>query len=455
MKTSIFLLTLLAGGAAMASAPAKSPTCAENIKLKHPNGSGGVFFDADCKIAYVLPPSVSDAVMTNMMGTSNLKLCKVINSTIRIQQTAMKDMETLMGIEENDDSVSVSPIERLLKPKKEPRKPLTLAELRERRELMKEYEDINKNHRDLMDQYKDYQAASAVISFRLPWDKLVQSYANLNGSSIQFRRLPITSSYLTFNRTISKSGTQAAVIDYDIPGLGSNNFGNNVTASSTDQSSLLAGDAYSGQVVLSLAGACQFVDEATGALRKSATARDITSFLNANMNYTYDLQVYRRYTISYDLSLLAKKIQERSSSGGFFTTSASVSEINTMENSDWFQLDNVSNDSRFNFELDVKDLKADLMNRVIRDVTMLAQYNPEDAPQVVIRSKNGAQAGSEALAKCPHLYCQVGAMSLAFLDSVYGSSSATSTYIDQKHGVAGDRVNDTKMLSFSGSSSFR
>jgi hypothetical protein len=94
------------------------------------------------------------------------------------------------------------------------------------------------------------------------------------------------------------------------------------------------------------------------------------------------------------------------------------------------------------------------MNRAIRDITMMAGFTPENAPQVVARTKNGAQATAEALQKCPNQYCQIGAIGLQALDAIFGSSSATSTYINERNAMVKDEINDNKMISFPGSSTF-
>ncbi len=457
MKNIIVFFGILISVSAFAQTPVKDPACAQKLKIRHPQGTGGLFFNADCSIAYVLPPSASNVSVSAIAGLSNIRQCEVLNHVLSMQEASAKKMEALM----NDSSAQPpvgngGAIDDLINRGGDRRPPPPVNDIASRLELLKQYTELTKQFQELTQLYKDVPAASAHLEFRMPWDELVNNYRATNPqTNLNFVRMPLDAAYLTFNRQISKIGSMPAVLDYDIPGISAQNSGiNDTQAPPTNSQSLLVGDAYSGQIVLSLAGACPFYNASLKNVSGSISGQSISAYLNANLNYSYGLQIYRKYTVSYDLSLLVKHIKERESHGGFFSTSTSETEINSMENTDWFTLKNESNDARFNYDLLVPDLKADLMNRVIRDITMMSGFNPDDAPQVQVRTKNGAQASAEALQKCPHIYCQVGAIGLTVLDSIFGSSSAVSTYIDQRHSVAGDRVEDNKVILFHGSSVF-
>jgi hypothetical protein len=461
MKTliiMIFLNTMMTG--AFAGIPVKHASCNSNINLVHPANSSGVYFDADCKTVYVLPPTVSDVAVTGISATSNIRKCEILNSMLNIDEIQAKKLEIIMsGGQSQDGSGGFGPgiggdIDRSIGENDDPE---TASDFKRREEAMTQYLELSARIEKRMESFKDVQAASATISFSLPWDKLVNQYAQFNASKgLKFVRMPIDAAYLSFNRTISKVGTLPAVLDYDIPGLGAANSGIGDAASAHGSTtSLLVGDSYSGQIILSLAGACPFYMKATRTVRPSINGQPLTALLNANLNYSYGLQVYRKYFVKYNFSLLAKHIKESSTNGGFFSTSTSTKVINSTEGTDWFEFKNESNDARFNPEALVSELKADAINRVIRDIGMANGYSAPNMPQVQARTQNGAQVASDELQKCPHVYCQGAAVTLKVLDSIFGSSDAVNTYINEKHLTAGDSVEENKVIRFYGSSIFK
>lgn len=454
MKKFILVSVLLASGNSIAT-PLKDAACASKINLRHPVNAAGIYFNADCTVGYVLPPQMSNVYVSEIAATGSVAECSTLNAALKMQS----DLASLFSRKIEGKTKAVpgmglgSQLDELLRDESE--EEVDMAEIETRIALMDKLLEVAKKTKEIVAEFKDQPAASAKIGFRLPWNELVNSYKRLNGNKIQFVRMPLTASYLTFNREISKVGSIPAVHDYDIPGIAAANSGlGDASTANPDSSSILVGDAYSGQLILSLTGACPFYNANTGQLAGSLSGDSLTAYLNANLNYSFGLQVHRKYTVSYNLGLLVSKIKTRSSSGGFFSTSSHVSEINNSSATDWFTLKNESNDSRFSYELLVSEVKADLMNRAIRDITMMEGFSAEEAPQVAARTKNGAQASAEALQKCPNQYCQAAAIGLQALDAIFGSSSSVSTYINNRSAVATDAVNDNKVIQYYGSSTF-
>lgn len=446
---------------AFAGPPVKHAACGKKLNLVHPEGSSGIYFDADCTTVYVLPPTKSKVYVSQLTKTSNIRQCGTVNSMLSIQEKTASQLEEMMNASNlrkkkpGFERGAGGGVDDLIDGEK-PVEEISEADLEKRLKLVNSFYKLSQQLQQIVALYKDEPAASAVVRFEIPWDALVEAYSKQNKiAGIQYVRMPIDAAYLTFNRKISKLGTVPAVIGYDIPGIEAANsaIGDSKIDATSDRSSLLVGDSYSGQVMLSLIGACPFYD-GNNNIVDGKDGNSISALLNANLNFSFGLQVRRKYTVEYNLGMLVKRIRESQSSGGFFSTSTSVSEINSTSTTDWFALRADSEDARFNYELDIPTLKADLMNRVIRDIALASGYSPTDLPLVQARTQNGAQAASEALQKCPHVYCQAGALGLQVLDSIFGSSSATSTYINDRNYKAEDRIDENKVIRFYGSSSF-
>jgi hypothetical protein len=453
MKKMILPLMIFSP-AVFAGPPVKDAACAQKMQLKHPANAAGIYFDAECKTAFVLPPQVSDVKLSNLASTALAQQCVTFNAILKNQQDSAEYLDRAMnpGGKVPERTSVGSELDDLMNEDA----PMSQVDLEARLKLMDQFTTLALKFQDLIGKFKDVPAANVTLSFRVPWDNLINKYAELNtGHGLEFRRMPLDAAYLTFNREISKIGSAPAVLAYDIPGvmsMGQNSLGS--TSANPQHQTLLGGESYSGQVVLSLVGACPLYDKVTRSISSGASAKSLSSYLNASLSFTYGLQVNRKYSVHYNLALLVKRIHEKSSSGGFFSTKTHIKDINNSDATDWFELKNESNDSRYSHELLVSELKADVMNRAIRDIAMMSGFKPEDAPQVAARSQNGAQAGADALQKCLHVYCQAGSLALNVLDSIFGSSAAVSTYINDRNVRVDDRVEERKMIQFYGSTIF-
>lgn len=441
---------------AQAGPPVKFPNCAKNIQLRSvPNGAG-VYFDITCSVGYVLPPAKGRFEISDLTPNSKLDRCPAYESSQRALvnlharlEKITKQLNSSEGAS-NDGGFgdpSLDPGSSNSEPELKPVDPGLVAEMRKVMELI----SITQESLKSFDQNNEGLAVGK-INYFLDWNNLVTAYQEAN-PKIRFVRLPLEAGRLVFSRKLGVNGELVTgAVAHQVNGI------ENTSAISPDGTlqpgtgSVIMGDAISGRVVLNYSGACPFVR--AGKLQDKISKRELENYLSAVFTYRYSLQGLKGYDATFNLSSIAKHIQESHTSGGLFSSHTSTSLIQTNSYADEFVFAAHSDQDGYEYEPSLKaEVKTELINRVLRELASVTGQ-PVGPPSLIPPSAHGATVAADELQKYPNVYAQIGAGALRVLDSIFGNSEAVATYIRERNGVTRERVDERRMFSYSSSSAF-
>jgi hypothetical protein len=221
--------------------------------------------------------------------------------------------------------------------------------------------------------------------------------------------------------------------------------------------STVFGNSLSGQIVLTLAGACAYFQNLEN--RSSAPLRELNSIAVSNLIYSYEVAARRSYEATYNLSNLLQKIERQTKKGGFFITSNAHALIENGDATDWFSINFNASNSNFNYSAAeqqeiTRNIKKELLDKAIKQFAIL---NAGDATEPILPDflESGASVASNALRKCHHYYCQVGSIVLGTANSIWGKSDAVSNFRNNNRSWATERVNGIEFVNYSGSLTFK
>lgn len=458
---SILTLTYLSTAGAQ-YVPVKSPKCGPRVSIRAPKNGAGVFFNESCNIAFVLPPAYGSVdVVGNPTPTTTVRFCPLVNSRIQTALALQKRVDDLI--------VQLKPRE----PNCDPDDPFCPRPPRNGDENYKKIADaiaeVTIQQNAIIDSLKLFSEMSAgelQIVFNANHAKLVEEYKSLN-PRMTFVPLTIRSAALTIaRRGIGKAETLPAVLSSSIHGIQMRDSsltgeplpdpnGNETKRYSNEESKdVVFSSAMSGNINLSLFGACPFYDMDKEQLKSNLSSKDFTAYLVANATYAFDLQSYAKYKASYNLANLVRRMQKSTTHGGLFSSSSAVEIINEKNSSDWFQFESDEDDSEFQIGVKSQDVKADLIDRVIAQIGYVAIDGSGRIPDPAAPPVRGATVAANELQKCLHIYCQAVAIGLRVLDSIFGSSEATQNFISRSNYTATDIVDSKRMLRYRGSFTF-
>lgn len=461
MKISTLLpIALLAPGISLAGPPVKFPTCSQSIIVKAvPNGPG-IFFDEKCEIAFVLPPVQGKLEIKGLAPNMNLGLCPSYEKLQKSYNTLNAQFAKLIekmadsgGGQSGSDDQSIgggTEIDGSTKPTDPAEIPpideKLLAELDKIQSLM----DRTQN---AMQPFKNDKKGVAVgkINYFTNWNELVAAYQQAN-PKIHFERLPLEAGRIVFGRKLGVEGeVEAGAVAHNIFGIQNTSAISADGTLSPNAGSVIMGDAITGQVVLNYAGACPFVKN--GKMPEDLSSSEVDAYLAANFQYRYSLQSLRTYTASYNLASIFKHIQESHSRGGFFNSSTSTTTTVTSFSKDAFEFHADSHQATFEYDSTlVEEVKVQLVNRVLGEMSDLT--GQALVPALTPPPPRGSVVAADELQKYPNVFAQIGAAGLRVLDSIFGNSNASASYIRLRDGVSTDRVTDKRMFSYSGSTVF-
>jgi hypothetical protein len=324
----------------------------------------------------------------------------------------------------------------------------------------------------VMELYQDYvmlEGASGQIIWTVNWDRSLEDYRKANPDlRVNWTRLPLKDvefiATLKTGNNPSNTGITAVKSAF-FPGARPTGFagmgkGEKVNALQTEasntHSSPIFGNSLSGQVVLTLAGACPYfsgIEE-----RTSLNVDDLASTMIANLIYTYELATKRSYTATYNLSALVRRIEQKIQKGGFFATTAAHNIIDDGDSSDWFSIDFGANSSSFQYssqeQKEIKtEIKKELMDKTIRQMAIL-NAGSAVAPVLPQSIDSGAATARKELRECVHYYCQAASAIVGVADSIWGRSNSTASFHKNNNSWSTERINGTQFIDYSGSITF-
>lgn len=339
-------------------------------------------------------------------------------------------------------------------------------------ELQDRVVEVNNKIFDLYREYAKLDGATAQIIWTIQWDRLLEDYRQANpGLRLNWTRLPIKEAELTTtvqmegdNSNLGNvSAIRSAIILGAKPsgslGMGKGNkvIGPQLEPSAPGQASVLFGNSASGQIVLTLAGACPYFDGINDPIDRNVNG--LANHILANLVYTYEVMVRRGYTARHNLSQLLHKFEEKSRRGGFFSTHNIHRLVEDSNSSDWFSIKFGTNSAEFQYSAAEQkqieqEVKSELIDRAIEQFAVLnaGQAIPPIVPEFI---DSGATAGANALRRCYHYYCQAGSAILGTANSIWGRSDATLNFHRNNNVWISEEVNGTQFVNRSSSLGFK
>lgn len=472
---NIFFVTLISVSSMTAlaqSIPTKSPNCQKRIQVRSvPNGTG-VVFDQDCSVAYVLPPLAGDLEISNPTTPAGADMCAKYNflerkvSSIRDEILALYERIEEIRNPKGGGFGSTLPGGGGSSDLSETQKQKIAAIEAEIEGLEQKLENEDAEFEEQSEKMNDKEGSWLSVRFSWKYDALISAYAAAN-PNIKFARMPISRATLSFNRRINTSDARIPAVQFfDVPGIPdirvAKEFdvptGQKIDAIKTDEVSTemkIFGESLGGQLVLSLKASCPLYDEGTKAMKKRISKSQLEAYFVANVTYKYYLQAFRKYHAKFNLSNFAKRVESSSKKGGLFSTKTINSLIEEKDSKDWFELTVDSDHPELTYDDISREVKADLISRVMEQIAIVNTGAPSEAPALVAPPVSGASVAAKELLKCPHIYCQGGAAILGVADAIFGSSEAVSNFIKNNDFWAEDRVEEKKMFEYYGTASFR
>ncbi|HMN69352.1 MAG TPA: hypothetical protein PKC28_12495 [Bdellovibrionales bacterium] len=441
-----------------AGPPVKTPACGEKIRIKAPKGGAGVVFDETCETGYVLPPVFGSVEVTGTTWTVADEDCKEYEAGLRRRGDLADKIAGLETSEDEQDGAG-STLNGggggLTQPgnDEEGQTPAeTLEEFEERKKLYEAYRADLDKLRESMEVFDQTEGLILGLTYTLDHEQMVEKYQELN-PRINFARVQLEQAYIS---AAVKSGAEkeesSIVLDYVMPGV--NEFpgagGEKLTA---PKDGIYFGSVQPGKIRFTTKGAC-LVKRSEGK-KKEMSAKNFTTIFSPKVTYSYALMAKRAYKASYDYKMLIEEIRKSTKKGGFLSSSTVNELIRRKEGDNWFKFQAMSDDTRFQQEVVVQEVKADVIGRVLNQIAENKVPGEAQGAPLLEPGKKGVDVAAEGFKKCPHPYCQVAGYVLDFVGATFGSSSAVSRFLSTVDMVGKDEVTESKALQFIGDSAFK
>lgn len=462
MKFLLMIMILSIQGYALAT-PAKFSQCEQHSKLKHVSWGSGVFFSEDCGTVYVLPPvaskfNISGLSLSGGDISTDCKAYELAKEGILSTEKTAKNIKIAM---ENGSERLV----QLTEYQKNGLLPLGYSYV----DLLEEVSAITNYVMTLESQivsmsanavngkakYGLIEGAHVSFSFISRHNDLVSEYQKLN-PELHFERMPLEQSYLAItekdNSNEILSTRMSAIHSITVPLVDSviSEEGENGVVKLPGK---VFTDGASGQMVVSLIGACGFKDIRDDVDAANKVAK---SFLAIDAVYQYQVQVQRKHKVEMNLRQLAERIEKVSSKGGFLSRKNIHKLTEKTEHESWIKVTSVSNDADFKFDDEyTQSVVKEEMSKFLEQIAHVRFGVPGSYPKAEMPDgESGAANAAGALSKCPHMYCQIGSYGLKFLDATFGSKTALSEYLKMEDAWSERIVDEKQMTKMVGSFTF-
>ncbi|MBX3022680.1 MAG: hypothetical protein KF799_13490 [Bdellovibrionales bacterium] len=420
--------------------PVKYPKC--SVKLREVNGGSGAILNEDCTQAYVLPPRVSRLQISGYNETANLSfICNRLTS-LESTQTNIQSVREAFSRRMKNMALEIEKREAELNDGLVP--------------IGRTHDDMEKEIDDLIVKIADLNAKLGALDqdyvtkksnlaqneggwgrflIEIRYSELIQAYQRAN-PSITFVRMPIDQSFISVVDRVSGDANAtelSAVLSLQVPGIGQLPLLGNSSLLLVDKDATpytpppgtdFFGDAISGEIRLSTLGACPLRQRSTS----DFSADQISNYVTANGTYSYQVQVTRHHSISYDLQELVRQIHEQVRKSGLFSRKTFDSFIDARTTSSWITFHSESEDTRFQYTDEyIKEIKKEFIDRALAQVIAIQTGSPAGYMTLIDASgKNGADVVGDELGKCPHMYCRIGAAGFKVLSAIFGNTTTTA-----------------------------
>ncbi|MCX4024941.1 hypothetical protein H0A36_24785 [Endozoicomonas sp. SM1973] len=280
---------------------------------------------------------------------------------------------------------------------------------------VKSLAEINSLRKIIMDTYKEFalkEGMTAGITYALPWNELVNEYQRLN-PGINFQAIPIKDSSFKFN-TLQASSLETAfrelpgALSVSVAGKHSGLFVEPNTLEAPqklgDQSdkNIPFTDSISGQVRLSLMGACPLLDD-EGNIKENAS-KELHSYLMPNAVLEYEVKVNRGYKAEYNLYRMYEKyMKTKTKGGGFIRHKKKTKGYENKIVEEGFTIEFLADGGEFNYTPEeqariASEVKSTLINRAVKHIATFVDIR-KMVPELQETTITGAGVFAQTLAK--------------------------------------------------------
>ncbi len=330
-------------------------------------------------------------------------------------------------------------------------------------ELQKMVDSIEESVLNSYKKYVQLEGLTATMVFNINSADLVSDFSNMNRNlNLSWQQLPIKDAFFYAslkNSSDSVDASATAVINSSIPGIKSQTVSNidvNAplpTLHDKEAEPKLPFGSKTGNVKLNLLGACVYYTNVNEPAPGS-DIQNISANISLNVNYTYQAKEIRSFTAKYNFYNMFSRIEKKSTSGGWFSSSSVHSVVEDRNSSDWFDL-KFDGDYVYTQEEQEKikrEERALLIDRALRQFAMMnAGSTP---PGLVSPPTSGVMYAANSLGKCYNYYCQIGSFVLGTVGSIFGSSNAVATFKGRTNIWVEDKVTEFQIIDRSGSLTF-
>jgi hypothetical protein len=210
---------------------------------------------------------------------------------------------------------------------------------------------------------------------------------------------------------------------------------------------------FNSTLILSQYGACKYTyPDLYQAQRGGYTAQ---------VRYTYPQRWGVEISGTYNRKRIYEHVVKVRNKSGFFSSSTmkEVMESDWGENALAITIRSGNPQQPLTFEQQMSilsEVKLDLLLTLAKDFTPPGASAQDVPGDLAVSNRRGARVAADELQRCPDAYCQIGAGVLRVLDSVFGSSSVSSSYISRLDQTTRIQYNlDTTVLRENGTIDYR
>lgn len=198
--------------------------------------------------------------------------------------------------------------------------------------------------------------------------------------------------------------------------------------SSPDADVFVFGPTASGQVVLSLDGACSV-------RRQGIDERFLAGYISANVVFRMPIVISIEIEAEADFVELYSRIARQTTRGGFFRTSSSSSVVNSLRSDEVITV-SVQDDGLLT-PAELFELTATVKDRIIqRALDQVAREYLPNVPFVDVAppGETGSDVASQGIREnCKAKWCQVAAVALDVGSAIFGGTDATQEFVRSRN----------------------
>ncbi|BBH53811.1 hypothetical protein JCM31447_22610 [Fluviispira sanaruensis] len=314
--------------------------------------------------------------------------------------------------------------------------------------------------------YALLEGISANLLFNSDTSNLVQKYQEKN-KNINITWQPMLIKNALFNAYLKETdsmpdSTFSVLMDAYIPGVSYQTLKNldpKIPLPSLNEKESKQDEFFgstSGRVKLNLLGGCTYYDNVNQPV-KANDINNISANIALNVNYTYQVKGRRSFTAKYHLYNLYTRIESKSTSRGWFSTSSAHSIVEEKDSGDWFEIKFNGDNGEFQYTpREQSEITAEQKKLLLDRVLILAgKQNAGSTPPSIIQPPiSGILYAADRIERCNYYYCQVGSFFIGTIGSIFGGSNASSYFKTQANFWPEDKVNGYQILDRSSKVSF-